>query len=498
MERKVSDHAAAASLGVGNLPASVSRLAGGMIYGIACDQQAVRVPLAAGALQASLQCDRRCALVTPSDPGMFLRKAQLSGLALGPYVRDGKLAVFHMAREAAKHVFRYGVEGFIRELEQNFLDEGGFFVFDQADPLFMLADPQASTHACQRHVDWVTSHAHTVLALFAPAADAPRDYLTLRLIAENFGGYAIARSANGGAVLKIKHWFGADGPCARQSLALRSHAGGVLSVSAAERDEDLPPVDSVIYVRGVLDAAEARWRSRQEAETIADAVDAARRSDAATLLLPFRNAADYDLLCRATVTVRAMGRAGLRVVVRERGMRLRASQTLALMRLGVSAIIPAGMPDGAARRMIDALHGTRFARAYDMDAKQVDEETTGLLCAAVASAASFCDVVERLLAAADDFDIESSLVRLEFAGADSAAVARISRRLGRELVACANGRCAWLFAFGCPQSMVRPLLERLFRSSLTSVCTGWSAERDPNRIVARLNELREEVHTALP
>jgi hypothetical protein len=127
-----------------------------------------------------------------------------------------------------------------------------------------------------------------------------------------------------------------------------------------------------------------------------------------------------------------------------------------------------------------------------MDAQQVNEETTALLQQAVASAPSFCDVVERLLAVADDFDIESCLVRLEFAGSDPSGVVNIAQRLGRDLVAFAHGNSAWLFVFGCPHTMAPAMLNRLFTSPGTAPCSGWTTEHDPNRIIAQLNELRGE------
>lgn len=482
-----------AQLGLENLPGRVDKLAQGMIYSVACDQQAVRLPLLAGALFASLQADKRCALLTQSDPGMFLRKAELAGLALEPYVKSGELTLFHLAGETAKHVFRSGVEGFLKELEQNFPARGAFVVLDQADALFMLSDPRASAEAAQIYLDWVASHEHTVLAMFAPAAAAPRDYLTLRHIAENFGGFAVARSTEGGALLEIRHWFGAEGASPRELFALRFHASGTLGIRPAtdEADDELPPVDSVIFVRGVMNPDAPAWRSGQEAESIADAVDAARRSEAATLLLPFQSTADYETLCRAIVTVRAMARASLRIIVRERGVRLRASQALALMRLGASSIVPADMSDAAAKRMVDSLQGTRFGRPYDMDAQQVNEETTALLQSAVASAMSFCDAVERLLAVADDFDIESCLVQLEFAGSDSSGVVNIAGRLGRDLVAFAQLNCAWLFVFGCPHTMAPAMLKRLFTSPGIAPCSSWTTEHDPNRILAKLNDLRD-------
>src|SRR6185503_10545288 len=74
------------NLGLESLPERIVRLAPGMIYAVACDQQAVRLPLVAGALSASLRDGKRCALVTGLDPRMFLRKARLAGYQLDPHV----------------------------------------------------------------------------------------------------------------------------------------------------------------------------------------------------------------------------------------------------------------------------------------------------------------------------------------------------------------------------------------------------------------------------
>ena len=480
-----------ASLGLESLPQRIGRLAAGMVYAIACGQQAVRLPLAAGALRASLREEQRCALVTALDPRMFLRKARLAGYELDEHVASGRLTVFHLAPDAAKHMFRVGPEGFLHELEQNFPGSGAFLVLDGADPLFMLSDPRAGAHAAQQYVEWIARLEHAALALFAPAADAPRDYLALRMVAENFGGYAVARSAAGNTLLDVRHWFAAEGAAPRESFALRVHGGGMLGVPPASGDEDLPPVDSVIYVRGAIEAEAAR--SWHEAEGIGDAVDAARRSEAATLLLPFGHPRDYALLCRAVMTVRAMARPSLRIVVRERHMRLRASQALALLRLGASTIMPADTTDGAARRIVESLQGTRFSRRYEMDVRHVDEETVALLQGTASSAPAFCEALERLLAAADDFDMPGCLVRLERPLGDAAALVNRVRRRGRDLLAYAQGETAWLFLLGCAPSMSQSTLERLFMKPLGQVCAAWSSEHDAERIVAEMNRLREGI-----
>jgi hypothetical protein len=110
---------AAAWLGLKNVPERIARLSPGMIYSLACDQQAVRLPLAAGALAASLRTGKNCVLVTPGDPAMFLRKAMLAGIDLAAHARTGALSLFQLAAEADKHMFRAGPEAFLHELEVN-------------------------------------------------------------------------------------------------------------------------------------------------------------------------------------------------------------------------------------------------------------------------------------------------------------------------------------------------------------------------------------------
>lgn len=479
-------------LGLENLPGRVDHLAAGMLYSVACDQQAVRLPLLAGALQASLQAGKMCALVTPSNPAMLLRKARLAGFALGPYVKGGHLAVFQVAADAAKQIFRSGPECFLTELEQNFPCRGGFVVLDQADPLFLLSDPRAAGEVAHCYLAWVSSREHTVLATFSPTSHAAREYLALRQIAENFAGFAVAKPADAGAALEIRHWFGAEGVSPRESFALRAQGSGKLSVRGlTAHEDDLPPVDSVTFVRGAMDAATAAWPSWHEAESIIDAVDAARRSDAGTFLLAFQRPADYDALCHVIATIRALARPYLRIVVRERGKRLRASQSLALLRLGVSSIIPTDLSDTVTKRMIDALRGTRFVRAYDADVQQVKEETTVPLGRAIGSAPAFCEAVEGLMAAADGFDIDHCLVRLQTRRVEPARVAALAQRLGRDLLALAQPDSVWLFFFGCSQGVTPAILRRLFTAPLLDFCASSLVEHDPERILAALHALRD-------
>lgn len=210
-----------ASLGLEGVPARIGRLAEGLIYGVACDEQAVRLPLLGGALSVSLRSGKRCILLTPCDPGMFLRKSRLARVELDRWVKGGELALFQFPRDAMKHLFRTGAERLLAELEHNIPPREVFLVIDEANALFMLSDPRAAGEAAQRYSDWASSRAHTILAAFACETDAPREYVTLADLAENFAGFALARPAHQGALLELRHWFTAEGASSRESFELR-------------------------------------------------------------------------------------------------------------------------------------------------------------------------------------------------------------------------------------------------------------------------------------
>jgi len=477
---------AAACLGIESVPARIGRLSSGMIYSLACDQQAVRLPLAAGALAASLATGKPCVLVTPGDPAMFLRKARLAGFELGEHARAGRLVLLQLAAEADKQMFRAGAEGFLRELELNLAGPGAFVVLDQADAIFMLSDPGASAEAAQAYLQWVAAQEHTLLALFAPSAMAPREYLALRRAAENFAGFAVARSGHGGATLDVRHWFAHGGASPRESFALRLQGGGPSpGAPEAAGHEELPPVEAVVCVNGALPPAgfSAQW---QEARSHAEALEAARRSEAAVLVLPFRQPEEFPALCATVAAVRAMARPELRLVVRERGRRLRAVQALALMRLGLSSIVPVDISDAGARHIIDLLKGARFARAYEPDLRQVTDEVAPFLGGAADSTALFCEAVEGLLAAADGLDFEACLVRLPAGTPEAASRLARARRPARDLLRLAVGEEVLVFLFGCPRAALPAVMQRL----LAGAGQAWSVEYQPERILDQLEGLR--------
>jgi hypothetical protein len=473
---------ASPSLGLKGIPERIARLSPGMIYSLACDQQAVRLPLAAGALAATIGVGKNCVLVTPADPAMFLRKALLAGFDLSADARSGALTVLQLAPDPDKYMFRAGPQAFLAELEGSTAGPGGLIVLDQADPLFMLSDPRESAEAAEAYNGWAAQHEHTLVALFAPSSITPREYLALRRIAENFAGFAVARSSWDGGTLDVRHWFGPEGASPRETFALRLHNSGIARTGASpSAREELPPVDTVVCVDGAIaPSGRVDW---QDVASAAEGLQACRRSEAATLVLPFRRTSEFRGLCETVAALRAMARPELRVVVRESAHRLRAAQALALLRLGASAVMPTDMPDVAARRMLEHLKGVRHARPFEHDLDMVLDETAQALTGPTGSAAMFCEAVEVLLASADGFDFDSALVRVSCEGDRAALLSRVAKS-GRDLVCVSKGGEVWLLLFGCAKDGLGAVMQRLAPTG------NWTAEFVPERILSELEHVR--------
>jgi hypothetical protein len=140
--------------------------------------------------------------------------------------------------------------------------------------------------------------------------------------------------------------------------------------------------------------------------------------------------------------------------------------------------------------MLDLLQGTRFARGYESELQQVEDEAAHFLGSAATGVPMFCEAVEGLLAAADGFDFESCLVRIAAEGADPAKLLSRARQAGRDMIGVARRDYALLYLFGCPQAALPAVMQRLLAGVAPRGQVKWSAEHEAGRILVELEALR--------
>jgi hypothetical protein len=137
--------------------------------------------------------------------------------------------------------------------------------------------------------------------------------------------------------------------------------------------------------------------------------------------------------------------------------------------------------------MLDVLKGTRFVRAYETDPDPLLDESAHVLARGTNSVPLFCEAVEGLLAAADPFDFECCMIRVQAKGPDAAKLTVQSRKAARDHLCLAKGDEVWLFFLGCPRAAVGAVMQRVLPPGLDGK---WSAEFQPDAIFAQLERLR--------
>jgi hypothetical protein len=484
-------------LGVAGLPSRLHNMARGMVYAIVADQQSIRIPLLARSAVRSLEQGIACILLSQAEPSAWVKKARLAGIELAPYIRDGRLKVFRHHPDSAKQVFRGGAEQVINELDQSIVEPGSLVMFDQADAMFQLADPRFAVEACQFYQNWVEENNLTLLAAFVPSTRAPRDYVTLRAISENLAGYAVMRNGPETAQLEFRHWFGPNGPNPRTNFGLHFDDAGLLTAWSAGRGA-AAAMDTVMEIEVATNRAMGDFVSTAQGwkavENYADALSAVRENPAGTMVLHFSYAAEFRMLCQTVAAIRSFGRPQWRVLIRERGARLRIPHVVALMRLGASMIIPDSTDATQARLIAESFRGTLFTRGVEGRVDTVLEDLQGLDSKGLKSGIEFRQAAERLMAAGSEFDIPHTLVRLGLSQIGGDRISSIlSRRGARDMLFAEHDHSLWVFLFGCPQESAEPVLSRLLGKNFERLFEGWFRVGKSRDILAALALLDEPV-----
>jgi hypothetical protein len=484
------------SLGVRGLPERICELAPQSIYAITVDQQSIRLPLIVQSTFETLQRELPCALITPGDTAAFLHKSKLLGVDFAPYSKSGRFALHRQKADAALPVFRAGPAGVIDMLDRAVPHDGGLVVLDCADPYLFLTDPANAAAASDQLQQWAQRRGLTVLAAFAPASRPAREHLTLRALAEDYGGLAMVRDTGTNVGIEFRHWFTRFGGSPRSLYGLEiSAVGQLVSNTPTLVPGPASNVDSqtVIATDRVLDDAALVVRTDRwsvVASTM-DAIDLARRTDAGTVVLEFHRGQDFRGLCQALAAIRGFGNPFLTIVVRERGMKLRLAQQVALTRLGVSTLVPLEADDQALKVAVRALAGMAFLRRIADDVDDVIGQAASTVAAQLLVPKQFGETVERVVGSGLSVDMPHSLVHVECepAKAQQLGTLAMQRRI-RDVVMTVETSGLWMMLFCCPPARALQVAERAFGRHFGEVAQGISVATTVDDIAKMLARLQ--------
>ncbi len=484
-----------ARLGIAGLAESVAVLASGQVYALTVDAQSLRLPLLAQALRATLEAGGRCAAVLPGDPAAFLSKARLLGLDLGWYARSGDLELVRQRHDPLLPLFRAGPAAVLELIARSAGEDRGLLVLEQAETLLFLGDAAQATEACEGLRAWARRTGTTVLATFTPATRPQREFLSLRAAAEDFAGFAVVREHEGGALLDLRHWFGDGGSNLRSSVALRATATGTLSTEATpgtpERVREAGATQVIAIESSVDDpVAAVRDASWSLLKHHAELIEAARRLAAGAVVLSFDRHTPLRSLCQAVASVRRAAAPWVSVVVRERGLRLRLAQQVALTRLGASGIVPATADDADLAQAIRALSGTAFMRALPDDVERTIAAAGTATAPHLMVTRAFRDTVAEVICASEGLELPHSLLHVacDPAKAQQLGTFALQRKL-RDAALTVDPSGLWVFLHACPASRAPGVAERAFGRYHAEIAAGITVEGSVGAIARRMERL---------
>jgi hypothetical protein len=482
-------------LGITGIADSIAVLAPGQVYAVAVDAQPLRLPFVAQALRATLAEGGRCAVVLPGDPAAFVSKVKLLDIDLGWYEKSGELELVRQRHDPLLPLFRAGPSA-VLELIARAAGEGrSLLVLEQAETLLFLGDPAHAGDACDGLRAWARRTGTTVIATFTPATRPQREFLSLRAAAEEFAGFAVIREHEGGALLDLRHWFGDGGSNLRASVPLRATASGELTTEPAPgaparvRDSGAP---QVVAIEAAIDdpVAAVRDSSWTLFKHHAELIEASRRMTAGAVVLAFDRATPLRALCQTVAAVRRAAAPWVAVMVRERGLRLRLAQQIALTRLGASTVVPATADDADLAQAVRALSGTAFLRALPDDVERTIAAADTASSPHLMVTRAFRDTVAEVLAASDGLELPHALLHVacDPAKAQQLGTFALQRKL-RDAALTVDPTGLWVFLHGCPANRAAGVAERAFGRYHAEIASGVTVEGTVGAIARRLERL---------
>jgi hypothetical protein len=486
---------------VRGLTDALAVLAPGEIYAIEVDAQSLRLPFVAHALRESLGAGVGCSLVLPGDPAAFLSKARLCGADLDWSERSAELNLVRHRADALSPLLRGGPAAVIEALDQAVPAGRGLLVIEQAEPMLFLSDSAQSGEAGDLLRDWARRRGVTVLVTCAPSARPQREYLALRAMAEDFAGLAVMREHEGGARLDVRHWFGAGGGSPRVSVSLHLADAGALT---AEPPPEMPTrvrdaaLQQVVALESAVDdpvgaVRDANWTL---VHGHAELIDAARRLASGAIVLSSDRETPLRALCHTVAAVRRAAAPWVCVMVRERGLRLRLGQQIALTRLGASGVVPLEADDADLAQAIRAIGGTAFMRQVPDDIEATIAAAGAAVVPQLLVTRAFRDMVAEVLAAAEGIDLPHALVHVACDPAKAQQLGTLAlQRKVREAAMTVDPSGLWLFLFGCPASRAQGVAERAFGRMYPEVAAGVTVAGSFGAIARRVERLAAAVGT---
>lgn len=489
-------------LGIEALPAPHGRLQAGRVHALTLPPALVQTVLLGVARQAVAA--RRKLVLLVDDPARLAAALVGEGVEVARLHQRGQLRLF--AWQAVADVRRVGAAQWLDELDHFGVAEQATVVVCPAGRLFQ-GNRRALTRGAQLYAGWARLRRAALLWLFPaetleadPGAELQHLAAPLAQCARITpgGGEWIWELRPGRAPLPPElvrvHRLrqSAEGRLVALEDDARVHAHWASRVAAApDRDQ----VFCTAPAAGGLAATPPRWQVLPQAQDVERATAAAT---AAICVLDLSDLQAFRGLAHLVQRMRARNGRGLRVLVRECGVRLRQGQQQLLLALGANAIVPRDLESAQLPAWIESGAGEVFMRPLFND---FESAFVGALPPAEGGyqpVAEFTQLARRSTERARAGGLDCALLRFFVPAALPPVEALRHVRPVRPGDLCtADDVSVYLFLFGCWQEDIEAALERILRRGAEQLFDGQIRSVAAEAILAELDDLAHR-HAARP
>ena len=495
-------------LAIEGLPSELADLVPGMLYAIIADTQAIRVAVATQSLSGSAHVGAPSVLVTGHDPHALVKKAKSFAPQLEKQLTRGSARILRLEADISRRLLRFGSARLVEDLKAQVIAPDSLVIIDQASKVLGLSDPATAAVTSQIFQSWAERSKLAILFLVQSDKDNPREYASLKTVAEHWAGLAVVKSSSSRTAITFKHWFGSQGitPGGRFLMGLSSsgllgvtlgkerNANETSSTTITPTQEEHGLIATTLALADLGDFGPLLHACDDPLELM----DLARRARGGTVLLHFSHRSELDRLGKLVANLRSITSPEVRILVRECGAKLRKTESYALLQLGASFIVPKDVSAESARVLIEQLGSAALRRIHNPRAaeqlRQLLLESTGQLLTAY----EFRLRVTNLLDLSDTC-LPHTLVMLEtpLPGLSKRIISLIGPSIRDVMFTESDGRLL-LFLFGCSVEAAEIVMSRLFVTT-KDAATAWKSSSDPDlirRVLSKIDTPRQDLQAA--
>ena len=471
----------AVELGIRGLDNLTNNMIGGGLYILIAETPSARFPVLASSIGMALNVGLPCTVIVPSNPESFIQRIESFDKSITPdLITSNRLQLFVMQDEFSKTVFRYGAEGFVKELEHFEVPDNSYLVFDQADELLSLHDLSLSLDQVDVLGKWLGQRQITALLVFSRVTDAHSS--TLNALMDNLTGIVRLGGNRDGLELTFDYWQSPDGTVAAKNYRLITLESGLYEASNKSAVPEQATGDSGMAVAAETDDAEPHFFYMdpdlnsvakqmpgvwERVDTLVGMMHATRLTHSGTAILRFQPDTNLRQLSETVHTLRLTLGHRAHIVVQEKGASLRYQNEALLLRLGANLVVHKDVPTSRLPLLLESLRGQIFSRDVNINFEAALASVTPSRLRGYLLPVRFVREVNVILERAETLNVPYALVIGKPAPSTSMVDILMHIKLSRsgDLITADQDYC-YLFLNACPQTVLLATLERVLGGSL--------------------------------